>query len=170
MGFTVLFGTGILIVMDRQDMTNKFQKIDWNLLVFFASLFILVSAFDSQFFDTAWSIMQPFLAVDGNALKILIFTVMLLVGSNILSNVPLVLLLSTHLTSIKAPIFTWLIMAFVTTVAGNFTLIGSVANLIVAEKAKRDYAIGFWEYFKFGALSTVLVTAVGVPLVVALSP
>jgi len=49
------------------------------------------------------------------------------------------------------------------TLAGNFTLVGSVANLIVAERARREgVTIAFWLYFRVGAPLTVLTIAFGV--------
>ena len=49
------------------------------------------------------------------------------------------------------------------TLAGNFTLLGSVANLIVVERARRHgVTIGFWSYFKLGAPVTVVTIAIGV--------
>lgn len=130
-------------------MDATFNKIDWNLLIFFASLFILVRAFDNEFSEYAWKAIAPFLAVDKNPAKIVMFPLLLLVGSNILSlfifvylcskwfflkiiiwfgidilsNVPLVLLLSSHLLEQNAPDFTWTLMAFVSTVAGNFSML-----------------------------------------------
>ena len=58
-------------------------------------------------------------------------------------------------------------MAWVSTIAGNLTLIGSVANLIVAEKAKScaDYNLTFLEYLKFGLPSTIVVLFTGLPVV-----
>jgi Na+/H+ antiporter NhaD/arsenite permease-like protein len=48
------------------------------------------------------------------------------------------------------------------TLAGNFTLIGSVANLIVAQRARSEgVIIGFWSYFKVGAPLTVLTILFG---------
>ena len=61
-----------------------------------------------------------------------------------------------------------MLLACVTTVAGNFTLIGSIANLIVAEKAKTsdyNFSMTFFGYLKFGVLSTLLVIASGLPTV-----
>jgi Na+/H+ antiporter NhaD/arsenite permease-like protein len=57
----------------------------------------------------------------------------------------------------------------VSTVAGNLTLLGSVANLIVAERARQHYELGFFEYLRFGLASTVVVLAIGVPLVCLLT-
>ena len=60
-----------------------------------------------------------------------------------------------------------LLLAWVSTIAGNFTLFGSVANLIVAEKAKRhiNYSLGFFSYLLFGLFSTFVVLFVGLPIV-----
>jgi Na+/H+ antiporter NhaD/arsenite permease-like protein len=87
------------------------------------------------------------------------------VGSNLVSNVPLVLLAAPHVPQLGDPRLAWVLLAFVTTVAGNLTLVGSVANLIVAERAKDDYQLGFFEYLRFGAVSTVCVLAAGVPVI-----
>ena len=59
------------------------------------------------------------------------------------------------------------LLAWVSTIAGNFTLIGSVANLIVAEKGRyiSNYRLGFWEYLKFGFCSTAIVLFAGLPIV-----
>ena len=60
-----------------------------------------------------------------------------------------------------------MVLAWVSTIAGNFTLIGSVANLIVAEKALKEagFRLTFWQYVRFGAVSTVVVTLSGLPVV-----
>src|SRR5512143_3033492 len=56
----------------------------------------------------------------------------------------------------------WLALAMSSTLAGNLTLIGSVANLIVAQQARRKVEIGFFEYFRVGVLITVITIAVGI--------
>ena len=48
------------------------------------------------------------------------------------------------------------------TFAGNLTLLGSVANIIVAEGAREHHELGFLEYIRFGALSTAVSLAIGV--------
>ena len=69
--------------------------------------------------------------------------------SNLVSNVPAVLLLH-HLIPNPNP-QTWLLLAAGSTLAGNLTLLGSVANLIVAEAAaKQGYRLTFWEHLRFG--------------------
>ena len=85
------------------------------------------------------------------------FTGLLAVGSNLVSNVPMVLLAGPELAAYADPRMAWVALALATTVAGNFTLLGSVANLIVAEQAAPQHELGFFEYLRFGVVSTLLV-------------
>jgi len=56
----------------------------------------------------------------------------------------------------------WLTLAMSSTLAGNLTILGSVANLIVIERARREVRIGFWEYARAGVPLTILSMAAGV--------
>jgi Na+/H+ antiporter NhaD/arsenite permease-like protein len=83
--------------------------------------------------------------------------------SNLVSNVPAVLLFRAFIPQLADPREAWLTLALATTFAGNLTLLGSVANLIVAEIAKgRGVHLGFTEYLKSGAAITLLSLALGV--------
>ena len=82
--------------------------------------------------------------------------------SNIVSNVPAVLVLKPFIPNLADPRHAWLIVAMAATFAGNFTLVGSVANLIVAERAKAEsVTLDFWSYFKIGAPLTALTIVAG---------
>jgi Na+/H+ antiporter NhaD/arsenite permease-like protein len=82
--------------------------------------------------------------------------------SNLVSNVPAVLMLRPFVAGLADPQRAWLTIAMASTLAGNFTLVGSVANLIVAYRAgNRGIRIGFWEYFKVGAPLTVATLLIG---------
>jgi len=82
--------------------------------------------------------------------------------SNLVSNVPAVLVLKPFVEQLHDPQRAWLVVAMASTLAGNFTLLGSVANLIVAERAaKAGIAIDFWAYFKIGAPLTIATLAIG---------
>ena len=82
--------------------------------------------------------------------------------SNVVSNVPAALLLKSFVPNLQDPQRAWLVVAMAATLAGNFTLVGSVANLIVAQRAKaRGVEFNFWTYFKVGAPLTVLTIAFG---------
>lgn len=86
---------------------------------------------------------------------------------HLVSNVPAVMLLTPLTQSLGNSEIAWLALAMSSTLAGNLTLIGSVANLIVAQQAKRRVDMGFMEYFRVGALITVITLAIGI-LVLAL--
>jgi Na+/H+ antiporter NhaD/arsenite permease-like protein len=48
------------------------------------------------------------------------------------------------------------------TLAGNFTVLGSIANLIVVQRAAADgVRISFWDYFRIGAPLTVITLVIG---------
>ena len=85
------------------------------------------------------------------------------VVSNLVSNVPAVLLFRPYIPDFPMPTQAWLTLAMATTLAGNLTLLGSVANLIVAEIAyRRDVNLSFTEYLKAGPLITVFSLAIGI--------
>jgi len=82
--------------------------------------------------------------------------------SNIVSNVPAVLVFKSVVPRLADPARAWLTLAMSSTLAGNLTLVGSVANLIVVERARREVEITFWEYAKAGVPLAVLTLAVGI--------
>jgi Na+/H+ antiporter NhaD/arsenite permease-like protein len=89
-------------------------------------------------------------------------TLVAAVVSNLVSNVPAVLLFKPIIPTLGEPDRAWLILAMATTLAGNLTLLGSVANLIVAEAAREGRVeIGFVEYSRVGVPLTILTLAVG---------
>ena len=82
--------------------------------------------------------------------------------SNLVSNVPAVLVFKSLVPRLADPARAWLTLAMSSTLAGNLTVLGSVANLIVLERARREVRISFWEYAKVGAPLTVLTLALGI--------
>jgi Na+/H+ antiporter NhaD/arsenite permease-like protein len=86
------------------------------------------------------------------------------VGSNVFSNVPFVLVAGNWIARFTEPVLMWKVLALATTFAGNLTIVGSVANMIVVESARDHIQVGFWDYARFGIPITVLTTAAGVVL------
>lgn len=82
--------------------------------------------------------------------------------SNLVSNVSAVLILKSVVSRLADPVHGWLVLAMSSTLAGNLTILGSVANLIVVEWARREVHISFWEYAKAGVPLTVVTLVVGV--------
>lgn len=66
------------------------------------------------------------------------------------------------------PELMWKVLALATTFAGNLTIIGSVANMIVVESAREHIEVGFWDYTRFGIPITVLTTAAGLAVLLLL--
>jgi len=88
-----------------------------------------------------------------------IFTALL---SNLFSNVPAVLIFKTFVPHLADPVRAWLTLAMSSTLAGNLTLLGSVANLIVAQHARGQAEITFREHARTGIPLTIVTIAVGV--------
>jgi Na+/H+ antiporter NhaD/arsenite permease-like protein len=84
------------------------------------------------------------------------------IGSNVFSNVPFVLVAGNWVARLTEPVLMWKVLALATTFAGNLTIVGSVANMIVVESARDHIQVGFWDYARFGIPITVLTTAAGV--------
>ena len=165
LGLAVLGAVMVLVLADRREPTETFARVDWPLLVFFACLFVVVRGLDSTgLVAAAFAALEGQLSLD-TAPGLAELSAFLAVGSNVVSNVPMVLLVGPHLAALGQPERAWALVAFVTTVAGNLTLIGSVANLIVAERAHPHHDLGFVEYLRFGAVSTLAVLLAGVPVV-----
>jgi Na+/H+ antiporter NhaD/arsenite permease-like protein len=94
-----------------------------------------------------------------------LFSLLMVLGSNIVSNVPMVMLAGPFIGNIGNESMVLILLSFTTTIAGNLTLIGSVANIIVAESAKKYYELSFLEYLKFGLVSTIVVLIADVSII-----
>ncbi len=163
LGYAAMAG-GVALMLVRRDPHETFRRVDWPLLLFFAGLFIVTGALrETGLVDTLWQSLAPAMRTD-TAAGLAGFTATMTLGSNLVSNVPMVVLTGPYLHELGRPDVGYALLAFVTTIAGNLTLVGSVANIIVAEGAREHYTLGFGEYLRFGALSTVLVLVLGVPL------
>jgi Na+/H+ antiporter NhaD/arsenite permease-like protein len=81
--------------------------------------------------------------------------------SNIVSNVPAVLVFRPIVPRLADPSLGWLTLAMSSTLAGNLTVLGSVANLIVVQRARHDVRITFWDHCRVGIPLTVLSLVVG---------
>jgi len=135
------------------------NEIDWNLLVFFAALFIVSGAMETSGI-TASLFNSVSRSLDGSPVTLSLITVGL---SNLVSNVPAVLLLKPVIPALSNPQAGWLTLAATSTLAGNLTLLGSVANLIVAEVAsRRGVKLTFWEYTRPGFVITLISLLLGV--------
>ncbi len=157
----VALGAAALVLLERVKPEKIYREVDWSLLVMFTGLFIVVHAFQVHVVDGwnvkswTWLLTRP---VD-------VLSLVSLGLSNLVSNVPAVLLLEPVVQSVPAATreSAWLALAMSSTFAGNLTILGSVANLIVVESARRrGIEIRFREYLKVGVPLTILTTSLGV--------
>lgn len=148
-----LIAAVILLFTRRVKPVKIFSSIDWEILVFFSGLFIVTGSLETNGITAKLGELVK-QAGNINTLNLSVATMIL---SNLVSNVPAVLLLKTLVSQLSNPISGWLTLAASSTLAGNLTLLGSVANLIVAESAqRRQVKLSFWEYTKVGAIVTLI--------------
>ncbi|MBV9016951.1 MAG: anion transporter [Alphaproteobacteria bacterium] len=135
-----------------------YREIDWPLLLMFAGLFVVVAGFEK-------ALLTPEIVAQIGQLGFGdwgVLSAVTAILSNLVSNVPAVLVLRPFVGQSGDPRHAWLVVAMASTLAGNLTVLGSVANLIVVQLARAGrVTIGFWEYFRVGAPLTVLTILLG---------
>jgi Na+/H+ antiporter NhaD/arsenite permease-like protein/uncharacterized membrane protein (UPF0127 family) len=142
------------------------EGVDWTLLLFFSGLFIVMHGVEVSGLSGKVIGWAGDLSGAAPAVRIAGLSAVAALLSNVVSNVPAVMLLKPFIESLGGDRAAWLALAMSSTLAGNFTLIGSVANLIVAQQARKRIEIGFLEYFRVGALITILSIAAGIGILV----
>lgn len=150
---------GALLLITRRVKPEKvYHEIDFSLLVLFIGLFIVIAGIEKTPFPE-----RALALVSGYGLeRPAVLSAVAAVLSNLASNVPAVLLFKPIVPHLADPQRAWLILAMASTLAGNLTVLGSVANLIVVQRARRHAFISFWEYFKVGLPLTVVTITIGV--------
>jgi Na+/H+ antiporter NhaD/arsenite permease-like protein len=161
MSWSALAGAALVMAVSRREPRTIMERVDFVLLVFFASLFVVVYGVNKD----GWA--QEIRALFGPLMagppwrETLGFATLTLVASNLFSNVPFVMLARTWVPSLQDPELGWHVLALGSTLAGNLTLIGSVANLIVFEAARDKVKMTFMGYLRVGVPVTLLSFAVG---------
>jgi Na+/H+ antiporter NhaD/arsenite permease-like protein len=155
LALTALAAAAVVLIASRSRADHLLrEEIDWSVLLFFSGLFVVVAALQRTGLPAAA------LAHVGATSSTVGLAAVLSLGSQIVSNVPLILLLEPWIKTFPDPAEAWRITALVTTLAGNLTLLGSVANIIVLERARAR--MGFVEYLKVGVPVTLLSTTFAV--------
>ena len=156
-----------MVAVAQRDPAYAINRVEWSLLLFFGSLFVVMRGFERAVADP-WIHAHGLGVALGSAwsLGATLSAVMVLL-SNLVSNVPAVMLLRSVIPTLPRPDLVWRLVAMSSTFAGNLLLIGSMANLIVAEKAEaRGVRIGFGEYARVGGPVTLLTLAWGIAIIV----
>ena len=151
-------GAAYTLLTRRVKPEKVYREVNWSLLVLFVGLFVLTAGLETSGLTAELGRWAERLGLDRPA----VLTVAAAVVSNLVSNVPAVLLFKPLVVGLPEPDRAWLVLAMASTLAGNLTLIGSVANLIVAEAAREQrVTIGFVEYLRVGVPLTVVTLAIG---------
>jgi Na+/H+ antiporter NhaD/arsenite permease-like protein len=151
-------GAALLLITRTVDPRKMYDEVDWGLLVFFLGLFIIVGGAERAGLTS--TLLRP--GATWNLHRIPIFVSVTALLCNVVSNVPAVMLLQRLVAAFPDPHTGWLSLAMASTLAGNLTITGSVANIIVAELAAAEGVhLGFREYFRIGLPVTVATLALG---------
>ncbi|HZT70917.1 MAG TPA: anion transporter [Terriglobia bacterium] len=150
-------GAAIMLITRTRDPQQAYGQVDWGVLVFFVGLFVIVGGAEKAGLETflldfarTWNLQNPG-----------IFTAVVAAISNLVSNVPAVMLMKSAVPGFANPQTGWLVLAMASTLAGNLTVTGSVANIIVVERSKPEVEISFRDYFRVGLPVTLLTLAFG---------
>ncbi|MFN3630640.1 MAG: anion transporter [Casimicrobiaceae bacterium] len=150
-----LVAAGVLLLSRRLHSAEIMGYVDWSLLVLFMGLFVVNAAIDRTGLPAeavAWLVRQNIALGDPVPLTVLGMGL-----SNLVSNVPAVMLLLPHLHGETQGV----LLALVSTLAGNLLLVGSIANLIVVDLAARaGIVIGWRAHLKIGLPVTALTLAI----------
>ena len=148
------------MLLHRRDTRQLWPRIDWSLLLFFGGLFVVVEGLTKSGLPAV--VFQRFPLAAGNGiLEWTRLSGIFLVGSNVVSNVPFILVVREQMATLPDPRLGWELLAMASTFAGNLTILGSVANIIVAEAGRDVGGIGFWEHLRVGLPLAVTTTLLG---------
>jgi Na+/H+ antiporter NhaD/arsenite permease-like protein len=145
-----------LMIIARTPPRRAFASVDWQLLVFFAGLFVVVAGVAHVgLLDRVFHALSPVIG-RGDPIGDAAFIALVVIASNLISNVPLVLVAVAWVPHLTDPTWGYVMLAVASTLAGNLTLFGSVANVIVMESAGPRGEIGFWRFLRYGAVLTTV--------------
>ncbi len=161
LAWSALGAATVMMLLWGRDPGHLFDKVAWTVLLFFGALFIVVAGLQKTGLPgEALAKVTPWLPVS-RAGALATIAAALIVGCQVVSNVPFILLAEPWLRTLPDPHLAWTSTALFSTLAGNLTLLGSVANIIVIETTSAQREIGFWRYFKVGVPVTLASSLVG---------
>ena len=141
-----------------------YKKVEWNILIWFAGMFIIMAGFGRTGFTvSAWDQIFDSNTNYLNWIPLIKLFCVISVLSNLVGNVPLILLIAPSLQQSSSDV-TWVIVGWISTIAGNLTLVGSAANVIVAEM-NHSRELKFWNHLKFGLPTTLVISIIGTVII-----
>ncbi|MEZ4231114.1 MAG: SLC13 family permease [Polyangiaceae bacterium] len=170
LAWTAAGGFVLLLLLQRVDARELWPRIDWALLLFFTGLFVVVEGLVKSG-APAWLFAHVPLRLEaGSIASGAQLSSVFLIGSNIVSNVPFILLVKDQIVQLPHPTLAWELLAMASTFAGNLTLVGSATNLIVAEAGREVGGVRFIPYLRVGLPIALLTTAIGSAWLIVVQP
>ncbi|XP_074659495.1 uncharacterized protein LOC141912182 [Tubulanus polymorphus] len=167
-GLVPMCGAIVIIVADalinRRNSSAIIEKIDWGILLLFMGIFVWMRGFNSTHLPRwFWNRLGLVATTVVSAREILIFSVFVLLGTNVFNNIPLTLIVLEQMAPCQNQLALVLYLGWWASVGGNLTQFGSVSNLIVAQKAQStlDYRLNFLQYLKYGFITTLIIGGAG---------
>jgi Na+/H+ antiporter NhaD/arsenite permease-like protein len=155
----------LLLVISNRPPALVLSRVNWVLLAFFAGLFIVVHGLARTGLVAEFAAAAKPMYGSTLATEIPVFSALTVLASNVVSNVPFVVLAREIVPGMVQPDLMWLVLAMASTLAGNLTIPGSVATLIVLETARRHdpraSVVGFFEFLRIGVPVTIATTTLG---------
>lgn len=161
LAWTAAAGFTALLLLRRRETRSLWGHVDGSLLLFFAALFVVVEGLLASGLPARWFAAFPLATGNDSSHAWFRLSALFLVGSNLVSNVPFILVVRDAMGSLSSPELGWELLTMASTFAGNLTLLGSVANVIVAEAGREVGGIGFFEYLRVGLPLAILTTLIG---------
>jgi Na+/H+ antiporter NhaD/arsenite permease-like protein len=154
----VAMSAGVILLFTRRIKPGRvYRLIDWTMLAMFTGLFIVVAGFETTGFQTE---VVNLVGVQRLTYPVTL-TAVVAILSNVVSNVPAVLLFRPLYPMLGGSRAVAMLIASASTYAGNLTVVGSIANLIVIEQARlRKIKVTFFDYLRVGVPITLITLAI----------
>jgi len=152
-----LLGAAVMLLTRAIDPRRIYQRVDWGLLAMFGGLFVVVAGVERVHLgERLFGWLEPLHPETTFGL-----TAVSAILSNAVSNVPAVMVLKSIVPQLPHAEKAWLTLAMSSTLAGNLTLPGSMATIIVVERARSKVKIGWRDFLMVGIPSALASLAFG---------
>jgi Na+/H+ antiporter NhaD/arsenite permease-like protein len=164
-------GASLLLLISGRAAAEVLARVNWTLLAFFSGLFIVVRGLEET--GLVAELVEAVQPMYGRTLatQIPVFSAATVLASNVVSNVPFVVLARGIVPTLAEPSLMWLVLAMASTLAGNLTIPGSVATLIVLETARQhapaEARVSFVEFLRIGVPVTLTSVVLGALILAA---
>ena len=167
LAWTALLAAALCMAFAGRAPRKALARVDWPLLLFFSGLFVVVDGI-GRAGAAGWMYREiaPLLgrSPPHQAVAFGLFSVG---AAQVVSNVPFVLLAGQWIPHLSEPRLLWLSTALASTLGGNLTVVGSVANIIVLELAGPKGRVGFFRFLRYGATVTGVTFALAMGILLA---